>query len=428
MSARASARARETVDLEALARQFRAVRAFSRQIAAPLQIEDMVVQTMPDISPTKWHWAHTSWFFETFVLERWERDFEPFHTQYRYLFNSYYQQVGPQFPRPQRGLLSRPTVDDVRRYRESVDARVGALFEGDVPEPEEVARVLEVGIHHEQQHQELMYTDIKHVLGTNPLRPAYGPALVRSATGFDPPREWQAFEAGTREIGHPGPGFAYDNELPRHQVLAPAFRLATRPVTTAGYLEFVEDGGYERPELWLSDGWDCVRGRGWRAPFYWEQRDGEWWQYTLAGMRALVEDEPVCHVSYYEADAFATWAGARLPTEVEWETAAAAERVAGNLATGATPHPGRAARPEGPIAQLFGDVWEWTASPYGPYPGFRPPSGALGEYNGKFMCNQFVLRGGSCATPSGHVRPSYRNFFPPDARWQFSGLRLARSD
>jgi ergothioneine biosynthesis protein EgtB len=427
MSARASARAREEAGLGKLAQRFDAVRGFTRQIAAPLRTEDMVVQTMPDVSPTKWHWAHTSWFFETFVLERWEPDFEPFHPEFRYLFNSYYQQVGPQYPRPQRGLLSRPTVEEVSDYRESVDRRMSELLAGDLAEPQEVARILEVGIHHEQQHQELIYTDIKHVLGANPLRPSYGPAVVRSATGFEPPQEWESFPEGTREIGHSGQGFAFDNELPRHRALIPAFHLATRPVTNAQYLEFIEDGGYRRPELWLSDGWECVRSRGWNAPLYWEQRDGERWLFTLAGMRPLVEDEPVCHVSYYEADAFATWAGVRLPTEFEWETAAAGARVAGNFAVGATPHPGRAARPDGALAQLFGDVWEWTSSPYGPYPGFTPPPGALGEYNGKFMCNQFVLRGGSCATPSGHVRPTYRNFFPPDARWQFSGLRLARN-
>jgi len=427
MSARASARAREAVGLGKLAQRFRAVRSFTRQIAAPLRTEDMVVQTMPDVSPTKWHWAHTSWFFETFLLERWETDFEPYHPDFRYLFNSYYQQVGPQFPRPQRGLLSRPTVEEVSQYRDSVDRRVSDFLEGDLEEPEDVARVLEVGIHHEQQHQELIYTDIKHVLGFNPLRPSYGAAVVRSATGFAPPEEWEAFPGGVREIGHAGSGFAYDNELPRHEVLTPAFHLATLPVTNAQYRDFIEDGGYRRPELWLSDGWDCVQTRGWSAPLYWERRDGEWWLFTLAGMRPLVGDEPVCHVSYYEADAFATWAGSRLPSEVEWETAAEGARVAGNFAVGATPHPGRAARPDGALAQLFGDVWEWTASPYGPYPGFTPPPGALGEYNGKFMCNQFVLRGGSCATPSGHVRPTYRNFFPPDARWQFSGLRLARN-
>ena len=411
-----------------LAARYCAVRATTERLRAPLSAEDCQAQSMDDASPTKWHLAHTSWFFETFVLERQARGYRPFHPEFRVLFNSYYQQVGPQHPRPQRGLLTRPSLDQVLSYRAHVDrhlldllsaARDGAAF----------ASVVELGLHHEQQHQELILTDAKHLLALNPLRPAYRVALHRiaDAPGSPSPLRWQSFGGGTAEIGHDGRGFAFDNERPRHPVMLAPFALATRLVTNGEFLAFIEDGGYERPELWLSDGWNAVQSRGWRTPLYWQRREGAWWEFTLSGVCPLAVDEPVCHVSLYEADAYATWAGARLPTEAEWEVAAAAVPVAGNLLESDVLHPVPAGAGD-ELQQLFGDVWEWTRSAYAAYPGYRPPAGALGEYNGKFMCNQLVLRGGSCATPASHIRATYRNFFPPDARWQFSGVRLARDD
>jgi len=389
-----------------LAEHYREVRAATDALAAPLSAEDCAIQSMPDASPVKWHLAHTTWFFETLVLEA-IPGHAPFDPAFRVLFNSYYESVGQQHPRPERGLLSRPPLERVRAYRRHVDARVLRLLDSGAPDP--LLAVIELGVHHEQQHQELILTDLLHAFWRNPLRPAYReerPAGGASAR----PLSWRASAAGVREIGHAGPGFAFDNERPRHRIFVEAFELASRPVTNAEYLAFVGDGGYARPELWLSDGFAAARARGWSAPLYWEERDGEWWSFTLAGMARLRPDDPVCHVSHYEADAYARWAGARLPTEAEWECAAED--------AGAAALPGATALP--------GAVWEWTASAYTPYPGFRPLGGSLGEYNGKFMSNQLVLRGGSRATPRGHIRRSYRNFFPPDARWQFSGIRLAR--
>ncbi len=411
---------------DALARRFRDVRGRTEVLRAPLSAEDCVAQSMDDASPTKWHLAHTSWFFETFVLEPAMPGYRPFDPQFRVLFNSYYQQVGPQHPRPRRGLLTRPSLDEVLAYRAHVDAQVLELLAHGAGRAEPLAAVIELGLHHEQQHQELILTDAKHLLGSNPLRPAYrsqSPNGTRAATAA--PLRWRRFPGGVREIGHEGRAFSFDNERPRHAVLLQPFALATRLVTNAEFLAFIDDGGYTRPELWLSDGWAAVQTRGWSAPLYWERQEDGWAQFTLAGRRALSSDEPVCHVSLYEADAYATWAGARLPSEAEWETVACQVRVAGNLLDSDRLHPAPAPRGDG-VQQLFGDVWEWTRSAYAAYPGYRAPAGALGEYNGKFMCNQFVLRGGSCVTPATHIRATYRNFFPPDARWQFSGIRLAR--
>jgi ergothioneine biosynthesis protein EgtB len=418
-----------------LARRYRQVRATSERLVAPLSAEDCAVQAMPDASPTKWHLAHTSWFFETFILAPSLPGYREFHPDFRVLFNSYYQTVGAQHPRPLRGLLTRPGLEQVRAYRRHVDAAMAKLLAGAVAAA--LADIVEIGLQHEQQHQELILTDIKALLAGNPLHPAYreaaGPARAASAA---PPLAWHRFEEGVRWIGWEGEGFAFDNEAPRHRVFLDAFELASRLVTCGEYLEFMADGGYERPELWLSEGWNEVRAQGWRAPLYWRREDGAWLVTTLSGRREVDPAEPVCHVSFYEADAFARWAGARLPREEEWEVAAAGAPVEGNLldesGPGAHPiHPlpaptGRPGTGPSPISQLFGDVWEWTASPYVAYPGYRPPEGALGEYNGKFMVNQLVLRGGSCATPASHIRATYRNFFPAAARWQLSGLRLAR--
>jgi ergothioneine biosynthesis protein EgtB len=410
------------------ARVFTRVRAQTERLAAPLSAEDCCVQSMPDASPTKWHLAHTSWFFETFVLERALPGYRVFHPEFRVLFNSYYNAVGEQHPRPQRGLLTRPSLDDVLAYRAHVDRCVlEVLAKNDAGE---VAAVIELGLHHEQQHQELLLTDVKHLLAANPLRPAYRGDLTRAEGGELPPVRWQRSDAAIREIGSDGPHFHFDNEAPRHPALVPAFEIASRLVTSGEFLAFVEAGAYADPAWWLADGFATLRTEGWQAPAYWERRDGAWSEFTLGGLRPLDLSAPVSHVSYYEADAFARWSDARLPSEAEWEVAALGVPVAGNFIERDALHPVPLAgnRGDGGDApsQLFGDVWEWTQSPYLGYPGFRAAAGAIGEYNGKFMCNQFVLRGGSCATPEGHVRATYRNFFPPAARWQYSGLRLAR--
>lgn len=410
------------------------VRAFTKALCEPLATEDYVVQSMADVSPTKWHLAHTSWFFETFILRPHAPWYRPIDEAYAYLFNSYYVRAGERHCRAQRGYISRPTVAEVFAYRRHVDEAMERLLTGGSTKlPPEVEALVTLGLNHEQQHQELMVTDIKHVLGVNPLRPAYR-AVSAPPAGDPGPIAWLEYEAGIHEIGHDGVGFAYDNEGPRHRVFVEPYALANRPVTNAEYLEFIEDGGYRRPELWLSMGWAAVEENEWEEPFYWERRDGAWWMYTLGGMQTVASAEPVCHLTYFEADAFARWAGARLPTEFEWETVAVGraevDAARGNFAGSQRFHPAaldRGARAVDHPEQLFGDVWEWTSSHYSAYPGFRPAEGAVGEYNGKFMCNQFVLRGGSCATPPGHIRATYRNFFPADAAWQFTGLRLARS-
>lgn len=402
---------------------YRTVRAATLALCAGLGPEDMVAQSMPDCSPTKWHLAHTTWFFEQFVLRPFLRGYEPFHPAFEALFNSYYNAVGPQFPRPRRGSITRPDVAEVLRYRAHVDVRVMELLAG-ANAPEVAARVT-LGLQHEQQHQELILMDLKHLLSCNPLRPAAREGAGRASERAAPPLTYHDGPAGLCEIGHAGAGFAFDNEAPRHTVYLRPFRVASRCVTNAEFVAFIDDGGYRRPELWLSDGWAAVQGEGWTAPLYWESQGGAWAEFTLGGRRPLDPHAPVVHVSHYEADAFARWAGARLPTEAEWEAVAAALPVAGNFVESGRWHP--CAAPDGPgPAQMFGDVWEWTGSAYLPYPGFVPAAGALGEYNGKFMSGQMVLRGGCCGSPAGHLRPEYRNFFPPKSRWQFSGFRLCK--
>jgi ergothioneine biosynthesis protein EgtB len=411
-----------------LAGRYRAVRRQSDALSEPLEPEDQVVQSMPDASPTKWHLAHTSWFFETFILAPNVPGYRPFRPEFAFLFNSYYNAIGERIPRARRGLLTRPPLAEVLRYRRHVDEQVLQwLDRADEDRWRQAAPILVLGLHHEQQHQELILTDIKHAFGSNPLRPAYRPR-ERADAAATPPMRWIPFAEGVRRVGHDGDGFAFDNERPRHRQFVASYRLASRPVTNGEYRAFIEDRGYDRPEFWLADGWDARRTQDWTAPLYWEPRGDGWWTLTLAGMEQLDEAEPVCHVSFYEADAFARWSGARLPTEAEWEHAAADVPLAGNFLEGGRLHPAPAPADGAVLSQLFGDVWEWTQSPYTPYPGYRPAPGALGEYNGKFMCNQMVLRGGSCATPQSHIRPSYRNFFPPAARWQFTGIRLANDE
>jgi ergothioneine biosynthesis protein EgtB len=405
-----------------IASRLAAVRGRTLALAAPLSAEDAMVQSMPDASPAKWHLAHTTWFFETFVLAAAEPGARPFDPAYAFLFNSYYDAVGPRQPRPERGVLSRPPLEDVLRYRRRVDDRMGAVLAGRPGRA--LLDVVELGIAHEEQHQELLLTDVKHAFFSQPFRPAYGAPPARAETAA-PPLAFVPREGGLREIGAGPDGFAFDNERPRHRALLEPHALASRPVTCGEWLAFMQAGGYERPEHWLSDGWAAASRNGWRAPLYWVRDGGAWSQFTLGGMRPVDEAEPVAHVSYFEADAYARWAGARLPSEAEWEAAAVEAGPAGRFADSGRHHP--AASPAGDgVHQLLGDVWEWTRSAYAPYPGFRAAAGALGEYNGKFMVSQLVLRGGSCVTPPGHVRPTYRNFFYPDARWQFSGVRLAR--
>jgi ergothioneine biosynthesis protein EgtB len=427
-----------------LASAYRRVRRQTMELVGGLTPEDCMVQSMDEASPVKWHLAHVTWFFETMVLEPWlpalGARFEAFRPEFRMLFNSYYQGVGPAHPRPQRDVLSRPSLQDVLEYHAAIDGRMeslmGALAAGAAAPPELLA-LIELGVNHEQQHQELILTDIKHHFSRNPLQPAFRERPPSPPAGAAAPLRFVAFPGGRGELGHRGDAFAFDNETPPHRVWLEPYQIAGRLVSNAEYREFIDDGGYRRADLWLSDGWERVQREGWSAPLYWSD---DRTIFTLAGPGPLDPDEPVCHVSYFEADAYARWAGARLPSEAEWELAA-------RLAHGHDGAPGAPVPPQanhlesgwlhpravadagaGPgVAQLFGDAWEWTQSAYLPYPGFKPRTGAVGEYNGKFMINQMVLRGGSCATPAGHVRPSYRNFFHPHARWQFSGIRLARS-
>ncbi|ABA58490.1 Protein of unknown function DUF323 [Nitrosococcus oceani ATCC 19707] len=409
-------------------RRYRQVRQLSETLCQPLVDEDYVIQTMPDVSPPKWHLAHSSWFFENFILIPKFKGYQPFHPAYSYLFNSYYETVGQFWPRPQRGLLSRPTVAEVYAYRHHVDKNMVRLAENlEAEKWPSVASLIELGLNHEQQHQELLLTDLKHIFATNPLRPAYQEGVVPQFKGArkNGSLEWYDYKGGLHALGYSGEGFAYDNESPNHLVYLRDFRLASRLVTNREYLAFMAAGGYREPRYWLSEGWHTVRQEGWQAPLYWEQQGEGWWQMTLHGMQPVQKEAPVCHLSYYEADAYARWAGYRLPTEAEWEIVARTLPCRGNfLESGALqPLPAPPAAPT-PV-QMFGDVWEWTGSPYAPYPGYQPSEGAIGEYNGKFMCNQMVLRGGSCISSSEHLRASYRNFFPPHARWQFTGLRLA---
>ena len=384
---------------------------------------------MPEVSPTKWHLAHTTWFFETFILKKWFAGYRPAVPEYAYLFNSYYNAAGDMHRRDLRGLISRPTLGETLLYRASVNSAVNELISGaDQNLYDQIEPILTLGIHHEQQHQELMVTDIKHVFAQNPLYPIFRKRTPEPRSGKITAAKFVEFEEATIEIGHGGGGFSYDNESPRHRALVLPFGLSSRLVTNGEYLTFMQDGGYERPDFWLSLGWTTVNEQKWSAPLYWIKRDDEWWNFTLSGTRPVDKNEPVTHVSYFEADAFANWAGARLATEFEWERAVADLEIEGNFVENEQFHPQSliASEQNGNLNQMFGDVWEWTRSAYSPYPGYRAAPGALGEYNGKFMCNQYVLRGGSCATSRSHIRKTYRNFFQPDKRWQFTGIRLAQ--
>ncbi len=408
------------VDRPALAERYGRVRAATERLCAPLATEDYVVQSMPDASPVKWHLAHTTWFFETFVLGPHLAGFDPYRGAWGPLFNSYYVSVGPRFPRPERGLLTRPTVAQVWAWRAWLDERMQAFLATPAAARPEVAALVELGLHHEQQHQELLLTDLLHAFSRNPLQPAYleAPPPASIAT----PLRWTRRPGGLVRIGHVGPGFSFDNEGPVHRVHLEPFELASRPVSAGELAAFIDDGGYRRAELWLSDGFAAAQAGGWEAPLYWVRRGGAWRRFTLHGELEVDPAAPATHLSYYEADAYARWAGARLPTEAEWESAAAGQPVAGQFVEDGA----LVALAEAGEAPLFGGAWSWTSSPYVGYPGFRPAPGAVGEYNGKFMVNQLVLRGGSCFSPRDHLRATYRNFFPPGVRWQVSGLRLAR--
>ena len=408
-----------------LAERFVAARARTLALIDGLTDADATVQSMADASPAKWHLAHTTWFFEEFVLAPHLREFRYADPRYRYLFNSYYEAVGARHPRPARGLLTRPRLDEVVDYRWRVDAAMRRFIDADPPAA--AVWLIELGVAHEQQHQELLLTDILHLFAQNPLQPVYREAPAASADTVATPVEWIGFAGGLAEVGHRGPSFAFDCETPRHRVLLAPYALANRPVTNRDWIGFIDDGGYRSPLLWLSDGWAIAAAQHWEAPLYWRRDDGEWRQMTLGGEIAVEPDAPVAHVSYFEADAYARWALARLPTEFEWEAAAWDQSVSGRFADSGPLRPAACVDDaQRPLRQLYGDVWEWTASAFAAYPGFCAANGAVGEYNAKFMCGQQVLRGGSCATPAGHLRPSYRNFFYPHQRWQFSGLRLAR--
>ena len=409
----------------ALLTAFERTRQATEALSDPLSAEDQCVQTMPDVSPTKWHRAHTTWFWETFLLGPNRPDYRVFDEGFCYLFNSYYEQVGERHPRPERGFLTRPSCAEIGDYRRHVDQAVADFLSS--ANDQEIAKtigIVQLGIAHEQQHQELLVTDIKHVLSRHPFGPAAYPAPLPGSAGIAE-TSFVDFEGGLFEVGYDGAEFAFDNEGPRHKIWLEPFGLADHPVTNREYAEFIADGGYETATLWLSDGWARIREDRRRAPLYWREQDGKWFEFTLHGAQEIDPDAPVSHLDFYEANAFAEWTGYRLPTEAEWEHAASKAGQPGRfLAPGVSAHPAGVAGPG--LRQMFGGVWEWTRSDYAPYPGFRAPEGAVGEYNGKFMCGQYVLRGGSCATPEGHVRRTYRNFFPPNARWQFSGLRLAR--
>lgn len=411
-----------------LAERFRQVREFTDLIATPLSPEDCMVQSMPDASPTRWHLAHTTWFFETFLLRELS-DYQVFNPEFNFLFNSYYNTIGQQFPRDQRGVISRPGLTEIKEYRCYVNQELLKRLVSEEFSTQAV-RLIEIGLHHEQQHQELMLTDIKHVFSCNPLSPSYQDVPFAESTASDSQPEWIDIAAGLYEIGHQQNGFAFDNESPSHESYLHDAQIRQNLVTCGEYLEFIQKGGYEQSEHWLSLGWAAVQSQRWKAPLYWNRHDGQWHQFTLAGLVPINPDWPVTHISYYEADAFARWKGMRLATEFEWEVATryktpAAYDESFNFVDRLLPS-GKAIHPCCSTGGLSGSVWQWTSSSYAPYPGYMTPSGAVGEYNGKFMCNQYVLRGGSVATHSTHIRPTYRNFFPPEARWQFTGIRLAR--
>ena len=408
--------------------RFNEVRNFTTKLCKPLEVEDFVIQSMPDVSPTKWHLAHTTWFFEAFILNKALPDYKSIHPLYTYLFNSYYVQIGERWTRNQRGVLSRPTVKEIFSYRKYVDEQMLEFIESCSEDIfKEYSKVIEIGLNHEQQHQELLLTDIKHVLSINPLNPVYSKSKIKGENGNEiGSLKWIQYEGGIQEIGNDSSQFCYDNETPLHKVLLQPFKFANRLITNGEFIEFIKDGGYKNTTLWLSDGWSMVESQKIKAPLYWEKKNGEWWNYTLNGFKPVNESEPVCHVSYYEAEAFAAWKAARLPTEAEWEIVSSGYDIEGNFVESENYHP----KPFNDISkvnQTFGDVWEWTGSAYLPYPGFKPLAGALGEYNGKFMSGQMVLRGGSCATSKSHIRKTYRNFFPPSSRWQFMGIRLAKN-
>lgn len=411
---------------EKLQKRYNQIREFSLKLTEPLVTEDMVIQSMPDCSPTKWHLAHTSWFFETFVLKAFDNDYKSLNPMYPYLFNSYYVQAGERYYRPHRGLISRPTVSEVFEFRGFIDEKMNDFFsKADDNELKKLAVTIEIGLNHEQQHQELLITDVKNMFSYNPLNPVYAELKIDGKSAVENIK-WIEFEEGIYEIGHNDNSFFYDNEKPNHKHYLHNFALADRLVTNGEYIKFIEDGGYENQVLWLSDGFAEVQKNKWNAPLYWHKKDGEWWNYTLNGMRKVNPDEPVCHVSFFEAEAFAHWSGFRLPTEQEWETASRGLTYQGNFVENEKFHPVPLEENPPGLKQMFGDVWEWTRSDYAPYPGYRIPPGAIGEYNGKFMSNQIVLRGGSCATSKSHIRNTYRNFFYPPQRWQFMGIRLAK--
>jgi ergothioneine biosynthesis protein EgtB len=416
----------DALTAEKLAADFRLIRGRTEALAAPLSPEDSSAQSMADASPTKWHLAHTTWFFETFVLEGSEPDYRAFDSSYRTLFNSYYNSVGDQYPRPQRGLLTRPGHAQILEYRERIDEGILRRLEEDSFSPE-LLNIVKLGLHHEEQHQELILTDLLHLLAINPQRPAYRLDLVEPETFELAPLTWYPGAEGIQSIGHPGIGFCFDNEGPQHETLVAPHFLASRLVSNLEYQEFMQDGGYSRPELWLAEGWTLCQEENWRAPLYWQEAEAGWKAFGLAGMGPVIPSEPVSHISFFEADAYARWADARLPLETEWELSAKEPVPEDNLADADRLRPQSLnSQPGSGPYQLFGDVWEWTQSSYQAYPGYRPGPGALGEYNGKFMSNQYVLRGGSCVTPRRHIRSTYRNFFPAHARWQWSGLRLAK--
>ena len=405
-----------------LVQDFLRVRKDSEIICQPLELEDYGIQTFPDVSPPKWHLAHTSWFFETFLLKPFLTNYQEYHEKFAHLFNSYYETVGTFHPRPERGLLARPTVKEVYAYRQAVnDAMQDLLSDENHAEYEEIINRTILGLHHEQQHQELLYTDIKHIFAYSPLRPVYR-EMEDPASQNPGSMEWLEIVSGVKEIGHTGKGFGYDNEYPQHKIYQHDAQIASRLVTNGEFIEFIKAGGYQQATLWLSEGWKVVQQQQWRCPLYWEKQGDTWWHMTLSGFKPVDQHAPVCHVSLYEAEAYARWCGKRLPTEAEWELSAASEKIGGNLRDMDNLSP---VAQQGSNKQFYGDVWEWTQSPYAPYPGYKTPAGAIGEYNGKFMSSQYVLRGGSCVTPAEHIRASYRNFFYPADRWQFSGFRLA---
>lgn len=417
----------KSIAREELVEKFIAVRNFTQELCKPLVTEDYVVQTMPDVSPAKWHLAHVTWFFETFILRESKKDYKDFHPMYNFIFNSYYVRVGPRHTRAHRGYLTRPTVNDIYDFRKYVDDEMaGFIYSCDEETLNKITPLVEIGLNHEQQHQELMLTDIKHVFSVNPLHPVYSDKEFQVVDKI-PGMEWVKQDEGLYEIGYDGKAFCYDNETPVHKEFVKSFAVGSRLVTNGEFLEFIEDSGYKNATLWLSDGWAAKERENWEAPMYWENKNGEWWNFKLTGYKKVNPNEPVCHVSHYEADAFARWKGCRLPTEAEWEIAAAKAEMGGNFVGKRSFHPvALNDNSDAEIKQMYGDVWEWTGSAYLPYPGYKTLPGALGEYNGKFMSGQMVLRGGSCATSVNHIRKTYRNFFYPVSRWQFMGIRLAK--